>query len=106
MIWPATCISALVFAYKGYKSPLGWKLEEGLAFEMMVLSFPSSFLVVALVILAGIGLGLFGIALPTSSRAEMAATWLLFAAAGYVQWFVVVPRFLRRLPEKYRKEES
>jgi hypothetical protein len=106
MIWLAACLSALVFAYKGYEGRPDWKMEEGLAFEMMALSFPSSFLVVAVVILAGIGLGLVGITLPASSRAEMAATWLLFVAAGYAQWFVIVPRFLRRSREKDRKEKS
>jgi hypothetical protein len=106
MIWLATCLIALLFAYKRYQGSSDWKLEEGLAFEMMALSFPSSFLVVAAVILAGIGLRLFGLALPASSRPEMTATWLLFVAAGYVQWFVVVPRLLRRWREKYGKEQS
>jgi hypothetical protein len=105
MIWLATCFTALVYAYKGYQGSSDWKLEEGLAFEMMALSFPSSFLVVAAVILAGIGLGLFGLALPASSRREMTATWFLFVAAGYVQWFVVVPKLLRRWQEKHRKEK-
>jgi hypothetical protein len=100
LIWLATYLTALAFAYNGYQGPSDWKLEEGLAFEMMALSFPSSFLVVVAVILVGIGLGLFGLALPASSRPEMTATWLLFAAAGYVQWFVVVPRLLRRWREK------
>lgn len=106
MIWLATCLTALVFAYKAYQGSSDWKLEEGLAFEMMALSFRSSFLVVTAVILAGIGLGLFGLKLPASSRPEMTATWFLFVAAGYVQWFVIVPRLLRRRREKYRKEKS
>jgi len=106
MIWLAMCLTALVYAYKGYHGPSDWKLEEGLAFEMMALSFPASFLVVAALILGGAGLGLFGLALPTSSRLEMTATWFLFVLAGYVQWFVVLPRLLRRWLEKYRKEES
>ncbi len=106
MIWLAICLTALVYAYKGYQGSSDWELEEGLAFEMMVLSFPSSFLVVAALILAGAGLGLFGLALPASSRPEMTTTWFLFVVAGYVQWFVVVPRLLRRWREKYRKEKS
>ena len=106
IIWLASCITALVFAYKGYQGSSDWKLEEGLGFEMMALSFPSSFVVVAAVILAGNGLGLFGLALPVSGRHEMTATWLLFVAAGYVQWFVAVPRLLRKWREKYGKEQS
>jgi hypothetical protein len=94
MIWLAMCLIALVYAYKGYQRSSDWKLEEGLAFEMMALSFPASLLIVAALVLAGAGLGLFGLALPASSRPEMMATWSLFVVAGYVQWFVVVPRLL------------
>ena len=105
-IWLATCLAALVYAYKGYQGSSDWKLEEGLAFEMMALSFPASFLVVAALVLVGAGLGLFGLALPASSRPEMTATWFLFVVAGYVQWFVVVPRLLRRWQGKNKKEKS
>ena len=69
MIWLAMCLIALVYAYKGYQGSSDWKLEEGLAFEMM-------------------------------------ATWFLFVVAGYVQWFVVVPRLLRRWQGKNKKEKS
>jgi hypothetical protein len=106
VMWLAICVTALVSAYKGYQGSSDWKLEEGLAFEMLALSFPASFLVVIALILAGAGLGLFGLALPASSRPEMTASWLLFVVAGYVQWFVVVPRLRRRWREKHRNEKS
>jgi len=105
-IWLATCLTALVYAYKGYQGSSDWKLEEGLAFEMMALSFPASFLVVAALVLVGAGLGLFGLALPASSRPEMTATWFLLVVAGYFQWFVVVPRLLRRWRGENQKEKS
>ena len=105
-IWLAMCLTALVYACKGYQGSSDWKLEEGLAFEMMAVSFPASFLVLAALVLAGAGLGLFGLALPASSRPEMTATWFLFVVAGYVQWFVVVPRLLRRWRGKNQKEKS
>jgi hypothetical protein len=73
---------------------------------MMALSFPASFLVVAALVLAGTYLGLFGLALPASSRPEMTATWFLFLVAGYVQWFVVVPRLVRRWQGRDQKEKS
>jgi hypothetical protein len=106
MIWLATCLIVLAYAYKGYHGPSDWKLEEGLAFEMIALSFPASLLIVAALVLAGAGLGLFGLALPASSRPEMTVTWFLFVVAGYVQWFVVVPRLLRRWQGKSQKENS
>jgi hypothetical protein len=105
MIWLAACLAALVYSYKVYQGPSDWKLEEGLAVEMMALSFPSSLVVVAGVILAGTSLGLFGLSLPASSRPEMTAMWFLFVAAGYVQWFVVVPRLQRRLQKRPRKQK-
>ena len=43
--WLGTCIAVLVNAHKGYKATSDWKMEEGLAFQMLVLSFPSSFVV-------------------------------------------------------------
>src|ERR1700727_1573040 len=63
VMWLAICANALVNAYKGHQGSSDWKLEEGLAFEMMVLSFPASFLVVAALILVGAGLGFFSLTL-------------------------------------------
>lgn len=93
--WLAICIVAIVEAQKGYQGTSDWRVEEGLAFEMLVLAFPASFLVVAGLILTGMVLSLFGLALPASSKPEMTVTWLLFLVAGYVQWFVIVPKFLQ-----------
>ena len=95
IVWLALCLAALIGAYKGYRGVSDWQVEEGLGFEMVALSFPASFIVVAGVMLTGMLLGLFGLALPVSSKPEMMATWLLFVVAGYVQWFIVVPRIPR-----------
>ena len=95
-IWVALCLLALIEARQGYRGASDWQMEEGLAFEMMVLSFPSSFVVAIGLASTGAILGLFGVALPPSSRLEMTSTWFLFVAAGYVQWFVVVPKLLAR----------
>ena len=35
IVWLAICVTALVYAYKGYEGTSDWKLEEGLAFEMV-----------------------------------------------------------------------
>ena len=94
--WLAICVMALVNAHKGYQGTSDWEMEEGLAFQMMVLSFPSSFLVAIGLALMGAILGLFGLALPSSSRLEMTATWILFVVAGYAQWFILLPMFLRQ----------
>jgi hypothetical protein len=94
--WLAICIVALVNAHKGYQGISDWKTEEELAFQMIVLSFPSSLLVAAGLTLTGAILGLFHLALPASSKLEMTAIWLLFSGASYVQWFILLPWLLRR----------
>src|SRR5215831_6729753 len=94
--WIALCVVALIEARQGYRGASDWQVEEGLAFEMMVLSFPSSFAVAIGLAATGAILGLFGLALPAPSRPEMTGIWFLFLVAGYVQWFVLVPRLLAR----------
>jgi hypothetical protein len=94
--WLAVCVVALVNAYRGYQGITDWKVEEELAFKMIVLSFPSSLLLAAGLALTGAILRLFHLALPASSKLEMTATWLLFAGAGYIQWFILPPWLLGR----------
>jgi hypothetical protein len=78
ILWLAICLTALVNAYRDYQGTSDWKMEEGLAFQMMVLSFPSSLLVATALTLTGAILGLFHLALPASSKPEITATWVLF----------------------------
>jgi hypothetical protein len=94
IVWIAVCLLALIEANQGYRGASDWQVEEGLAFEMMALSFPSCFAVAIGLASTGAILGVFGLALPASSRFEMTGTWFLFVVAGYVQWSVLVPRFL------------
>jgi hypothetical protein len=94
--WLAICVVALLNAYRGYQGISDWKMEEELAFQMIVLSFPSSLLLDAELTLTGAILGLFHLALPASNKLEMTSTWLLFAGAGYIQWFILLPWLLRR----------
>jgi hypothetical protein len=96
IIWVAICVLALIEARQGYRGASDWQMDEGLAFEMMVLSFPSSFAVAIGLASTGATLGLFGLALPAPSRLEMTCTWFLFVLAGHIQWFILVPRFVAR----------
>ena len=96
IIWVAVCVMALANAHQGYQGTSDWQMEEGLAFQLMVLSFPSSFLVAVGLALTGAMLRMFGLALPASSKLEMTGTWFLFVVAGYAQWFILLPRVLQR----------
>jgi hypothetical protein len=94
LAWLAVCLTALIGALRAYQGSSDCKMEEGLAFEMMVLSFPASLVVAVGLVLMGALLGIVGLALPASSKPEMTADWLLFVMAGYVQWFVILPKLL------------
>jgi hypothetical protein len=104
IVWLAICLLALIEAGQGYRGTSDWQVEEGLAFEMMVLSFPCSLLVTIGLVSTGAILGLFGLALPASSRLEMIGTWLLFVVAGYGQWFILLPRFMAQCPKTTRSQ--
>lgn len=104
VVWVTTCVAALVFALRGYDGHSDWRVEEGLALEMMVLAFPASFLVAFVLMLVGMGLQHVGLRLPSSSRLEMAVTWFPFVIAGYVQWFIVIPGFMRLWREMLRND--
>jgi len=106
LVWLAICVVALVFAFKGYDGSSDWRVEEGLAFEMIVLSFPASLLVLFAGMFLGAGLEHFGLRLPPSSRPEMLITWLLFVIAGYVQWFTVIPGFVNLWREMLRTRDA
>jgi hypothetical protein len=93
--WIAICVLSLIESYRGYRGASDWQVEEGLAFEMVVLSFPASVAVVLAFVAAGVFLKPFGLALPASSKPEMIITWLLFVVAGYAQWFIFRPRIRR-----------
>ena len=94
--WLAICVAALVGALRGYRGKSDWRMEEGLGAEMIVLGFPASLLVAIGFMAVGFVLERFGISLPSSTRAEMITTWLIFVAGGCIQWFVVVPYLVRR----------
>jgi hypothetical protein len=100
VIW----LTVLIDAHRAYQGNCDWKTEENLAFGMMVLSFPASFVVVAGLVVAGATLGLFGLALPPSSKTEITIAWLFFVVAGYAQWFVLVPKLWRKTRSPRAKE--
>jgi hypothetical protein len=105
LAWLAVCLTALIGALKAYQGKSDWEMEEGLVWEMTVLSFPASFFLAAGLALTGALLGTVGLALPPPSKPEMTAVWLLFVVAGYAQWFVILPRVLRQRQKRRAAEE-
>ncbi len=47
LAWLAVCLTVLIGALKAYQGKSDWEMEEGLAFQMAVLSFPASLVVAA-----------------------------------------------------------
>jgi hypothetical protein len=103
--WLAICLSFLIKSQRAYRGGSDWKTEEYLAFEMMVLTFPASYLVAGLLILTGGILGLVGLRLPPPSKAGMTVDWLIFVLAGYLQWFLIVPILWRKTRGTVVKEK-
>jgi hypothetical protein len=69
--------------------------EESFFLLMVMLTFPSGFLLAAsLDILFGL-LGKAGVYVP-GNYVFYIVLWLLFAFIGYVQWFVIVPWIIRK----------
>jgi hypothetical protein len=106
LAWFGVCVAALAAAHTGYEGAADWKMEEALGFEMMVLTFPSSMLVVIGFMLVGFSLGLFGLHLPASSRAEMTVTWGIFVTFGYMQWSFGVPWLFSWLRQRFGRTPS
>lgn len=78
----------------GPKSDIGIFLVYG----MLALAFPSSLLVAALIALLVLAKDFFGVEVLDwigSNHIGMVGMWLAFFAAGYAQWFHLVP-WLRR----------
>ena len=98
-VWMAASVGALVLSMIVFDRGENRDMDIVLAWIMMILSFPASVACVLLYSAVYFALdALFAIQVG-SGRVEMAATWLGFFAAGYFQWFYVVPYAW----EKYRR---
>jgi hypothetical protein len=91
-LWVATCVVVLVYSQAIYDGKPNSDAEEVLIIPMFILSVPASF--VAGTIDVGVAFSverLMHSPLHTT-RLEMLFTWGLFFAAGYIQWFTLLPR--------------
>jgi hypothetical protein len=97
IVWTATCL--LVLAVTIYGSKLPESRDNGLVMvlAMAVLCFPSAYVIAyaysGISSLSPAGL----LARGGESYIAFVITWLGFFAAGYVQWFVLLPMVIRNL---------
>lgn len=94
--WIAIAIAVLAITLWGFDGKPNSDIGVFLAWSMLVLAVPSSF-VVALVF-SGIAMAadrFFSVVIPTT-YVSLALTWACFAVVGYWQWFVLLPWIRRK----------
>jgi hypothetical protein len=95
--WVSLSVLVLIIAIAGYDGRPNSDAEEVLLWFMLVLSFPASLLYS--VAFAGVAILLHRhtqVTIP-ASHWSMGVAWVALFALGYLQWFVVVPRAIRKL---------
>ena len=95
-VWLACCFAVLAFSlFQIYVNDV----EDAtivMVWSMVALSFPSGLLVGFL--LGGLSYGLHRMGLDVTGDGGVAvslALWMTFVAAGYFQWFIIVPKIRR-----------
>lgn len=88
-------LSVVVILFTGYLATLDHpdaRRDAGIVFviAMTVLTFPLGFVVMVL------GPALSRLLPETSPQLQFLLSWALFMAAGYIQWWQIVPALLRR----------
>jgi hypothetical protein len=89
-IWAAGMVYALVLMSSSYSRIEGNNADIFGAYVLLVLGFPSFLVVAALAPLA------YAYVNVGNSAAPLALMWVVAVAAGYWQWFVLVPWAIRR----------
>lgn len=106
LFWFGLCVLVLVMTMYGGSSPENRDIDIVMVWLMLVLSFPSGYVVSVLY---------FAVAL-LSPRQEfppvsnvylgLLLTWLGFFVAGYLQWFVLVPAAIRKIRQRLHRSSA
>lgn len=108
LLWVLLCITVIVVTFIIYDgTPATRDAELILIYGMMMLSFPAGQIIA--LIFAALGYALetvgLGLAIP-SGYSGFLCEWVVFFAVGYVQWFIVVPFFVRWLRARGQRREE
>jgi hypothetical protein len=91
------CAAVLIFVLAKYDGTRNSDIEEVLIWLMGVLTVPSCFLAIGInVLFAILYEHVTGSVLATSS-VQLVCSWAVFAVCGWMQWFVLIPRLVRRI---------
>ena len=86
--WLGLCLAALGFAFVQRQIH---DMDIAYTYFMLFLTFPAGLLVALFLALISVGVSLPG------GFAGALVTWPLFVALGYLQWFVLLPKAVRRI---------
>lgn len=104
VIWGLAAVFLLVVTLYFYSPTAGRDADILLIYGMLILAFPSGFLVAGLFSFLNYWLYWFGIPLflEQYSIASIVSIWVAFFVCGYIQWFVLFPNLFRT----FRKRPS
>jgi len=91
-IWIILSLAVLLYCQYVFDGKPNSDSEEVLIILMFILSFPASFVAGAIAVGVAFSYEHLLHAPLQTSRLEMLFTWGLFFAAGYIQWFTLLPR--------------
>jgi hypothetical protein len=95
-LWMLGALLPLIASLIAYDGKPNSDADLLLAYAMLALSFPLGLVIAAAASLLGqIAYTMAGYVF-TTSYASIIVTWLVFLAAGYVQWFLLLPWLWRK----------
>src|SRR6186997_3233778 len=98
--WIALALLLLLFTTVLFDGTPNSDAEIVLGYGLLVLTFPSGFLLsIAEGFVGRAAFNLMGL-VATTSYLSLGATWLMYTVLGYLQWFVFVPWVIRKLRAK------
>jgi hypothetical protein len=103
IVWVLCSLAVLVVTFVRYEPSPSSDIGVFLVYGMLFLAFPVSLLVAglfALLVLLQELSGVLLLDLIVSNYAGFSVIWLTFFIAGYVQWFVLLPRLWCKWKER------
>ncbi len=105
-VWIILSLAVLLYCQYVFDGKANSDSEEVLIILMFILSFPASFVAGAIAVGGAFSYEHLLHAPLQTSRLEMFLTWGLFFAAGYVQWFTLLPRACSKWTRKRAHSEA
>lgn len=92
VMWVTLCLAVLAYCQYAFDGKPNSDAEEVLIILMFILSVPASFVAGAIAVGVAFSFERLMHSPLHTTPLEMLFTWGLFFAAGYLQWFTLLPR--------------